>query len=56
MIPIPGTKKRRYLVENVSAIDVELSESELDLIERIVERHPNIGARYSEGAWRLVNN
>jgi aryl-alcohol dehydrogenase-like predicted oxidoreductase len=56
MIPIPGTKKRKYLVENVAAIDVELSESELELIDRIVARNPNVGARYSEGAWRLVNN
>ena len=56
MIPIPGTKRRKYLVENIGALDVELNESERDLIDRIVERNPDIGARYSEGAWRLINH
>ena len=56
MIPIPGTKRRKYLGENIGALDVELNESERDLIDRIVERNPDIGARYSEGAWRLINH
>jgi aryl-alcohol dehydrogenase-like predicted oxidoreductase len=56
IIPIPGTKKRKYLEENAGAVDVILSTSELNLIEELLVRYPNTGARYSEGAMKLVNN
>lgn len=56
IIPIPGTKKRKYLEENAGAVDVILSKSELNLIEELLVRYPNTGARYSEGAMKLVNN
>lgn len=47
IIPIPGTKRRKYLEENAGAADVELTESDLKEIETIVNRYPNIGPRYS---------
>lgn len=56
MIPIPGTKKRKYLEENAAAVDIVLSESDLERIQDIVNRHPNIGKRYSEGSLKLVNH
>ena len=56
MIPIPGTKKRKYLEENAAAADIVLSRNDLEEIEDIVNRHPNIGKRYSEGALKLVNH
>ena len=34
IIPIPGTKRRKYLEENVAAMDIELSEAELRELER----------------------
>jgi aryl-alcohol dehydrogenase-like predicted oxidoreductase len=55
IIPIPGTKKRKYLQENAAAADIVLSEDELERIEEVVEKHPNVGQRYSEGALKLVN-
>jgi len=55
MIPIPGTKRRKYLEENAAAVDIELSLNELQKIEDIVSRHPDIGNRYSEGSLKLVN-
>lgn len=56
IIPIPGTKKRKYLEENAGAIDLQLSDSDLNAIEEILHKYPNVGARYSDGAMALVNN
>jgi aryl-alcohol dehydrogenase-like predicted oxidoreductase len=55
IVPIPGTKKRKYLQENAAAADIVLSEGELERIEEVVEKHPNVGQRYSDGALKLVN-
>lgn len=56
IIPIPGTKKRKYLDENAAAVDIELSQNDLDEIEAIIARYPNTGKRYGEGALKLVNH
>ena len=56
IIPIPGTKKRKYLEENAKAVDIDLSKNDLEAIEEIVARHPDIGNRYSEGSMKLVNH
>lgn len=56
IIPIPGTKKVRYLEENAAAVDVVLSRDDLKDIDELVSRHPNIGERYSDGALKLVNH
>ena len=55
MIPIPGTKQRKYLEENAAAVDITLTADDLDEIENIVNNHPNVGNRYSEGSMKLVN-
>jgi len=56
IIPIPGTKKTKYLRENAGAVDVNLSAADLREIQNIVDRYPNTGMRYGEGAMKLVNN
>jgi aryl-alcohol dehydrogenase-like predicted oxidoreductase len=56
IIPIPGTKKRKYLEENAGAVEVILSESDKEAIEALLARYPNTGPRYSEGALKLVNH
>ena len=43
--PIPGTKRRTYLEENVAALDVELTEEDLAVLDRIA---PTQGARYAD--------
>jgi len=48
IIPIPGTKHRKYLEENAGATDIELTSSDLDEIEALLKRFPNIGSRYTE--------
>jgi aryl-alcohol dehydrogenase-like predicted oxidoreductase len=55
IIPIPGTKKQKYLEENAAAVDITLSDADIKDIEDILEKHPDTGQRYSEGAMRLVN-
>jgi len=55
LIPIPGTKKRKYLEENAAAVDITLTEGELKNIEAVVNKYPNVGQRYSEGSLKLVN-
>ncbi|MEP6711096.1 MAG: aldo/keto reductase [Ferruginibacter sp.] len=56
IIPIPGTKQRKYLIENAAAGDIILSKAELENIEAVVQKYPAIGQRYSDGALKLVNN
>ena len=56
IIPIPGTKRRSYLEENVGALDVTISEADLSAIESLLATYSNIGNRYTEGALKLVNN
>lgn len=56
IIPIPGTKRIKYLEENIAATNIELSESDLKTIDSILKKYPDVGERYSEGAMRLVNN
>lgn len=55
IIPIPGTKKRKYLEENAGAVDVVLSKEELAIIEALIDKYPDVGQRYSDGALKLVD-
>lgn len=55
IIPIPGTKKRKYLEENAGAVDIRLSENDLKKINDLIARYPNVGNRYSDGGMKLVN-
>lgn len=56
IIPIPGTKRIQYLEENIAAANIELSPSDLETIDAILKKYPNVGERYSEGSMKLVNN
>ncbi|MEG0925030.1 aldo/keto reductase [Chryseobacterium sp.] len=56
IIPIPGTKRIKYLEENIAAATIDLSQSDLDIIDAILKKYPNVGERYSEGSMKLVNN
>ncbi len=55
IIPIPGTKRRKYLEENAAAADVILSPEDLEEIEGLLKKYPNIGPRYTENEFKLVN-
>jgi len=48
MVPIPGTKRRKYLEENIAAAAVELSPSDLARIEEAAPRGFAAGGRYHD--------
>jgi aryl-alcohol dehydrogenase-like predicted oxidoreductase len=47
VVPIPGTKRRRYLEENLGALEVELTPEDLAAIEKATPRGSVAGARYN---------
>jgi aryl-alcohol dehydrogenase-like predicted oxidoreductase len=55
IVPIPGTKRRSYLEENVKALSVSLSKEALERIEEAFPLHETAGERYPEQAMRAVN-
>lgn len=55
IVPIPGTKRRRYLEENVAAVDVSLTAAELAEIDAVFPPDAAAGLRYPEEMMQLVN-
>jgi aryl-alcohol dehydrogenase-like predicted oxidoreductase len=55
IVPIPGTKRRKYLEENVRALAVNLSKEDLQRIEEIFPADAASGSRYPEHMMSLVN-
>lgn len=55
IIPIPGTKRRKYLQENAGAVEVSLSASELQQIGQLLQQNAVAGSRYTPGGMQLVN-
>jgi len=47
IVPIPGTKRRRYLEQNVGALDVTLDDEDLARIDRILPPGAATGTRYA---------
>ena len=56
IVPIPGTKKRKYLQENADAVEVVLTNEDQQRIETLLQQYPNVGHRYEEHAMKMVNN
>jgi aryl-alcohol dehydrogenase-like predicted oxidoreductase len=55
IVPIPGTKRRKYLEENVEAVDIDLGPSQLVELETIFARGAAAGTRYPEAQMGAVN-
>ena len=55
IIPIPGTKRIKYLEENAKAVDVNLSMEDVSNIQLLLKKYPNIGNRYNEYDFQFVN-
>jgi aryl-alcohol dehydrogenase-like predicted oxidoreductase len=55
IIPIPGTKRTKYLEENVGALDVKLTADDLKRIEEVAPKGVASGLRYPEAMMNLVN-
>ncbi len=48
IVPIPGTKRRAYLEENVAAVDITLNQAELDRINEVAPKNVAAGDRYPD--------
>lgn len=55
VIPIPGTKRRKYLEQNAESVNVELSQDDLDQINDVFPKDAAFGLRYPEAMMKSVN-
>lgn len=55
LIPIPGTKQRKYLEENVAALQVRLNAEELQALEAVFAVNATAGLRYPEEVMKLLD-
>jgi len=55
VIPIPGTKKIKYLEENAKAAEVTLTAEDLNDIEILMKKYPDIGPRYNTNTMKPVD-
>lgn len=55
VVPIPGTKRRKYLQENLAALGVNLTSGDLARIDAVAPRDAFSGLRYPEAAMQSVN-
>ena len=55
IVPIPGTKRRKYLEDNAGAASVTLTEDDLASIEEAMPRGAAAGERYSEVQMRTID-
>jgi aryl-alcohol dehydrogenase-like predicted oxidoreductase len=55
IVPIPGTKRRRYVEQNVAALDLVLTPLEVERLERIAPPGVAAGDRYPEEGMEMVN-
>src|SRR5579862_3952193 len=55
IVPIPGTKRRKYLEENAAAVEVKLTKEDLRRIEEVFPADAASGQRYPEHMMALIN-
>ncbi len=56
IVPIPGTKRRSYLEENIAATDIILTLEELNRIEAVAPKGSAAGSRYAEQQMKALNH
>jgi aryl-alcohol dehydrogenase-like predicted oxidoreductase len=54
IVPIPGTKRRKYLQENTGALDVNLTSADLQRIDEVAPKDAFAGSRYPEAMMKLL--
>lgn len=55
IVPIPGTKRRKYLEENSAASEINLSQEDLARLDKAFPKNAAAGQRYPEHMMSLVN-
>ncbi len=56
IVPIPGTKKSKYLLENAGAVDVKLTKEELQRIDAAAPKGSAAGERYEQNGMKTLNH
>ena len=54
IVPIPGTKRRKYLEENAAAVDIALRDAEVDALEEAFPPQAAAGLRYPEFQLKMM--
>ncbi len=54
IVPIPGTKRRKYLEENIAAVDVQLSDADLAELDAAFPQDAAAGTRYTEAGMKAL--
>ena len=54
IVPIPGTKRRKYLQENIGALEVDLMPEDLARIDEVAPKDAFAGSRYPEAMMKLL--
>jgi aryl-alcohol dehydrogenase-like predicted oxidoreductase len=55
LVPIPGTKRRKYLEENAAAADLKLTKEEVAELEAAVPQDEVVGGRYAEANMKAID-
>jgi aryl-alcohol dehydrogenase-like predicted oxidoreductase len=55
IVPIPGTRRQKYLQENLGALEIELSPQDMEQIDEIAPKGAASGGRYAESMMKMLN-
>ncbi|HET9182526.1 MAG TPA: aldo/keto reductase [Candidatus Angelobacter sp.] len=55
IVPIPGTKRRKYLEQNLAAADIKLTHNDLERIDQVAPKGVAAGDRYAERAMAAID-
>ena len=55
VVPIPGTKRRKYLEQNLAAADIKLTHDDLERIDQVAPKGIAAGPRYAEAAMAALD-
>lgn len=55
IVPIPGTKRRKYLEENAGSVDIELTDSDMQRLNEVATPSIIKGTRYPEAGMKAIN-
>ena len=55
IVPIPGTKRRKYLEQNLAASDLKLTREDLERIEQVAPKGVAAGERYAAPALAAID-
>ena len=55
IVPIPGTKRRKYVEQNIASVSIELNADDIEKLESIVPLGTDTGAPYDEFSMGLLD-